>query len=152
MYSERQSHYLRSMGIDLWVLRQGDDQDLPVPVRSVQLGPGAGDILLLCQDASESASRLGADVARSLDCEPVWGWPVGDENEPGLALESAITDRLITRVLVFGPGLLTGGTVGKARVIQTDAMITLRQSPTARKALWSQLYEQHWCSERARTS
>lgn len=172
MYTQRQTEYLKNMGIDVWVLRRDGDQAAPLPAPEISvsdgrpapagekprvlLGPGTGDILLLCRDAAESASRLAADIARSLDCEPVWGWPEQNAREAGISLDRAIEDRLFTRVLVFGAALHQSGSgagpVGKARVIYTESMDVLQQQASARKALWAKLYEHHWFAERARKS
>ncbi|HMB60673.1 MAG TPA: hypothetical protein VKN35_12235 [Xanthomonadales bacterium] len=160
MQAESRKEYLRGMGIDVWVLRgQQQEEEVSLPVGGgVILGPGGGDILLLCRDAAESASRIAADVARSLDCEPIWSWPAAGEEGHTLELEEAIEQRLITRVLVFGRGLhepgqgSSEGFVGKARMIQTKSLNELAGDHSARKALWLALYENHWCAERARTS
>lgn len=118
------------------------------------IGPGSGQTLLLCQRRADAASRLASDIARCLDETPVWGWQAQPVNDPGfetdaLDLESAIRDRLFTRVLVFGGSAAEAGNpadvLGSARIIHAPALAELARSPEHKRNLWSKLVACGWC-------
>ena len=174
MISEaRRRHYLDALGIDAWVSRaslarlaghqQGSlakelpesamaaPNDLPA---SYCIGPGLGQTLLLCECQEEASSRLASDIARCLDEAPVWGWkeatPIrAGTEESGLGLETAIRDRLFTRVLIFGAAAESSqdqsSLVGSARVIRAVSLAELGSKPEHKRKLWSQLVTHGWC-------
>jgi hypothetical protein len=179
MTATRRQAYLKAMGFDVWIpkLTTGaDDSELmSVPAEETEtkqmspvgacasaiaenfvIGPGAGNTLLLVAKSDEAGTALAADISRSLDCEPVWCWPAGNGSVPGIPLEQAIEERLMTRILVFGPGLVAPGAdpavrvFGSAQMIQTDPVPVLIGNGSSRRALWSELSARHWCAERPR--
>ena len=115
----------------------------------VCIGPGDSSVLLLCARPEDAATQLAADIARSLDAAPVWGWciPLQDERS---SLDAVISERLFTRILSFGvdPGTvgagLVGGAVGIAQWLQADPLAELLQSAAARRALWASLAARNW--------
>jgi len=119
------------------------------------IGPGNGHTLLLCGSADEAATEMAADIARSLEGEPVWGWPVADGSATGLSLEQAIGERLFTRVLIFGSALAkpagdaTSQVAGSAHLVWADPIPALMKSGAARQRLWSALSTRLWCMVRA---
>lgn len=146
------NEYLSAMGIEIWIPRAGAAADVstscpPAIAASLVIGPGRGDTLLLCGDPAEAATPLAADIARSLAGEPVWAWPAPDESVPAMPLQQAIEERLFTRVLVFGSGLLAPAmgppakVLGSARLIRVDSIPRLLKSGAARRALWLALNE-----------
>ena len=175
----RRHAYLQALGIDPWVLRvipasakdaqveciAGNEQPVS-PYQGLQIGPGDGDILLICHSPAEAATKLAGDIARCLDSEPVWGWIMPADMGPGLSLHQAIQQRLFTRVLVFGKqlGNLATDTAGEfsgqanaeviasARILYTTSIPELEGSPAAKKALWSELCANNWCAARARNA
>ena len=172
MAPARRNAYLRALGIDVWVPRAvadkatfvhpepGTASALPPPVaHGLHLGPGDGNTLLLCNAPAEAATRLAADIARCLDGEPVWGWPVPAAVGPGISLQQAIEQRLFTRVLVFGRELgefvsefVSGSdarVIASARILCTSSITELAGSPVAKRTLWSELCANDWCAGRA---
>lgn len=138
----RRKAYLEAMGIPVWELREPTQAE--AAAQAVQLGPGAGQVLLLGSTADESAAKLSSDVARCLKSEPVWGWPAGDES--GARLEDSVGERLFTHILVFGPETETalfGGpapdVVGSAVVIRAPSLEEIAQSGAGRRKLWAVL-------------
>ena len=168
------NEYLKALGIDVWIPRRqqgrpsptpnGMDQArdpgapavAPGPGSGVVIGPGAGNLLLLCASPAEAATPLAADIARCMDCEPVWGWPAPADSVKDLPLELAIAERLFTRVIIFGSGLTwpeidPGARVmGSACLLQADPLPVLVRSAAARKALWAELSANKWCGPRTR--
>ncbi len=168
----RRNAYLRALGIDVWVPRAaasnatlvhtepGTVSELPVSLaHGLHIGPGEGNTLLLCNGPAAAATRLAADIARCLDSEPVWSWPVSAEAEPGISLQQAIEQRLFTRVLVFGQELgqfvsefasgADARVIASARILYTRSITELAGSPAAKRALWSELCANDWCAGRA---
>lgn len=171
--------YLDALGIDAWVSRASLARRAPhrAPIRAevetvaealpgnagntrpsmparYLIGPGSGQTLLLCKQQEEASSRLASDIARCLDEAPVWGWQVqagigADHDGTGLTLESAIQDRLFTRVLLFGAA--AGSTenqaavIGSARIIHAPALPELGNTPEFKRNLWAQLVANGWC-------
>jgi hypothetical protein len=102
MASARRQAYLQALGLDPLVLRVSPENDMCLRpesaaasescapgLQSLHLGPGDGSILLVCNNPAEAATRLATDIARSLDSEPVWSWPMPAE-----------TGRLSSKLLV----------------------------------------------------
>jgi len=181
----RRHAYLRALGLDPLVLRSSPEYDLgerPEPaeasesstpaLHSLNLGPGNGSILLVCNNPAEAATRLATDIARSLDSEPVWCWPIPADPGRGLTLQQIIEQRLFTRVLIFGQqaGAGTGNSGGdaageristcdgdtdakviaSARILRTVSIAELEKSAGAKRALWAELCLNDWCAVRAR--
>lgn len=173
MISEaRRLQYLDALGIDAWVSRSRGARQLQQVVPATDaltepgvhspssatasyiIGPGSGQTLLLCNRPEEAASKLASDIARCLDEIPVWGWQTpaavaAGADDPGLSLESAIRDRLFTRVLLFGaaakPTAGNNEVIGCARIIHAPALAELGQSPQHKRSLWLQLVANGWC-------
>jgi hypothetical protein len=168
----RRLQYLDALGIDAWVSRSSSARQMQQPVpatvalaepevrvpslaaASYIIGPGSGQTLLLCNRPEEAASKLASDIARCLDEVPVWGWQTpaavaAGAGDPGLSLETAIRDRLFTRVLLFGaaakPTAGTSEVIGCARIIHAPALAELGQSPQHKRSLWLQLVANGWC-------
>jgi DNA polymerase III psi subunit len=145
--------HLEAMGIDIWIPRLDDSS--PVGQEADQrflIGPGDGSMLLLCAYSSEAATPLAADIARSLDCEPVWGWPMDEGDTAGLPLDQAIEERLITRVLVLGSELVNldanagSQVISGAKLAISESISAMLSNAGARKALWSVLCANNWCA------
>ena len=135
--------YLKAMEIPVWVLRDREQAD-PAEILGVKLGPGSGQVLLLCNHVSETAGKLASDIARCLRAEPVWGWPAMDETAP--ALEEAVSEQLFTDILVFGSEVesaMFGGPapelLGSAAVRRLPTISEIEGSHAARRSLWNAL-------------
>ncbi|MGH8035856.1 MAG: hypothetical protein ACREO9_11565, partial [Lysobacterales bacterium] len=169
MESARRHEYLRTLGIDVWIplcqsagphLSSGEatralpDDAIPNLNRGIIVGPGAGNLLLVCANSNEAATVLAADIARCLDCEPVWSWPAPEDSDEGMALEQAIAERLFTRVLILGKELCESAidpaarVLGSARLLQAESIPLLAAKAEARRALWSALTASNWCAPR----
>lgn len=165
----RRNEYLEAMGIDIWVPLQSfgsaTDSDViereaPVTcealglLQRIAIGPGTGSLMLLCANSQEASTPLAADIARCLDCEPVWSWPSPAGSGGAVSLEQAIAERLFTRVLVFGKALHVPASnpalpvVGTARLLQVASLPELAQKAAARRALWDQLSANNWSGPR----
>ena len=150
----RKKAYLEAMGIPVWELRNAVQTESAA--QAVQLGPGAGQVLLLGSAADESAAKLSSDISRCLKSEPVWGWPAGDES--GVRLEDSVGERLFTHVLVFGPETETvifGGPapdlVGSAVVVRAPSLEEIAQSGAGRRKLWAMLCQHRLAGIRDQT-
>ncbi|NND43751.1 MAG: hypothetical protein HKN58_00405 [Xanthomonadales bacterium] len=157
MSSPLQRAYLDAMGIPVWLSREPAVQPAGTetetapesqPAMALQLGPGSGPVLLLCQSVSEPASALATDIARSLDQSPVWGWPVAEAE--ATAVTEVISEGLFTHVIVFGHetihalfGANAPETVGAACVLRAPSLAALADSPAERKSLWRTLRQNH---------
>ena len=146
MSDVNQRAYLEAMGIPVWVPkehvnRENVDQTPEFVSPVLKLGPGAGDVLLVCGKVDEPAQHIAADIARSLKAEPVWAWP--DADAAGSDIETAVNEHLFTTLIVFGKSLLNQlfdgsapESLGSARILAVPGMATLCTSSTARQALW----------------
>jgi DNA polymerase III psi subunit len=172
---QQRRQYLHAMGIEPLVCRglgmavaagpvaqpAVDEHFSPAPGQSAdtaeacyEIGPGAGSTLLLCDSREQAASPLASDIARCLDEVPVWGWNVAadqqDARAPAFTLESAIRDRLFTRVLLFSDaGYPQALVIGSARIIRAPALPQLANDPQQKRVLWSQLTEHGWAGRRS---
>lgn len=153
MVQSRQKAYLDAMGIPVWVLRDGNASSHET--LDVQLGPGSGQVLLLSSTLNESAGRLAADIARSLRSEPVWGWPATDE--PGLNLQDAVKERLLTHIVVFGTDAAAqmidrsaSELLGSAIVVRAPSLSDLKTSVAERRKFWSILCQHRLAGPRGR--
>jgi DNA polymerase III psi subunit len=185
----RRHAYLQALGLDPLVLRVSPENGIVAcsegaaasesrgpGLQNLHLGPGDGSILLVCNSPAEAATRLATDIARSLDSEPVWSWPMPAQTGQGLTLQQIIEQRLFTRVLIFGNKAATraprlasdpdnelagepaskcaadvdANVIASARIIRTLSIGELEKSAGAKRALWSELCLNHWCAVRAR--
>jgi DNA polymerase III psi subunit len=110
----------------------------------LNLGPGAGGVMLVCAKDSDSSSKIANDISRALGKMPVWAWP--DAAEQSVSPADAVNENLFTCVAVFGEALshlLFGdeipGSLGSAKLVQLPAMSELASSASARRELWSVL-------------
>jgi len=176
----RRRDYLRAMGIDVWLSRsqpvardsgsdplvtEGAERSRICEIEEVEsvfaqrvvVGPGDGNTLLFCGGPDEAATALAADIARSLEGEPVWSWPASGASLPDTTLADAIETHLFTRVLIFGKNGsshaagMESKVAGHAHLILADAIPVLQTSGAARRRLWEILNASQWCTERPRT-
>ncbi len=107
MSEVNQRAYLEAMEIPVWVRkeyvnRECVDQAPEFVSPTLRLGPGAGDVLLVCGRVDEPATRIAADIARSLKAEPVWAWL--DADAAGSDVETVVNEQLFTTIIVLqGP-------------------------------------------------
>ncbi len=138
MIEAQRRAYLDAMGVEVWVKKPAaPDTDRWV------VGPGSGSTLLLCRTARESATRLAADIGRSLGGDPVWAWPDPDLSEECPSLKDTIEQHLFTQVLLFGESLAgqifkgsTPEVFGSASLQVTANLDELAVDGKARRMLW----------------
>ena len=138
MMEARKRAYLQAMGFDVWVARP------PAPLRDrLVVGPGQGSTLLVCPAPEDSATKLAADIVRSIGGDPAWAWPDpgGDPGNPDL--EQAVAAGMFTRVIVFGDDTaarLFGGerpeVLGSSSIRIAAGLDELATRGTAKLALW----------------
>jgi DNA polymerase III psi subunit len=141
MIEARRRAYLDALGFDVWVARP------PAAERGlIGVGAGSGSTLLICPSVADCDTDLAGDLARALGGDPVWAWLDPAGGEAGEVLENAVDNRLITRVLLFGPeparSLFRGpipDIVGSATITAAPGMNELAVSAESRQALWKQL-------------
>ena len=148
MNDANQRAYLEAMDIPVWIRKEFADQVPDFASPGLKLGPGSSQILLVCSGIDEPAKRISADIARSLNAEPVWAWP-----EPASEvsdLKTLVGEQLFTTVLVFGELLATKifgtrkpGTLGSARLLLAASLAELEGSPTLRRELWKVIDTNH---------
>lgn len=141
MNDATQRAYLEALEIPVWVRKELAESAKVVAPTGLKLGPGKGQVMLVCSRMDEPASRIAADIARSLDAAPVWAWPEPEGNGDGLA--GLVAEKLFTSVVIFGQqlaaallGLDTPETIGSARILVATEFGELARSPEARKQLW----------------
>ena len=159
MTAPHHHEYLEALGIDIWIPRLVEENQVHDEVgQDFLIGPGHGSMLLLCGHSSEAATLVAADIARCLDCEPIWGWPAEEGDPKSVPLELAIEERLITRVFVLGGQLvdlkaLSGSQViSSAKIVCSESIPVLLKDAEARKALWSALSTNNWYAEAKQVS
>lgn len=166
-----QQAYLKAMGITTWVRRDMPDvavaedlnitesseqkseiqpaQNMGKPTTRLMVGGGNGSCLLICRSAEPINGRFASDITRALgasDQAPVWSWP--DNSESALPIEQAVSEKLITAVVIFGQELAqqvlgdaTIDCVSAAKVhIAPELDINGMPAPHSR-SLWNQLCE-----------
>jgi hypothetical protein len=138
MIEAQRRAYLEAMDISVWVGKPGAEEPAGLIV-----GPGSGNMLLLCQDSQEASTALSADICRYLGGTPVWSWPDNEQRQDYPSIKQAIDQGLFTRLVVFGPELAarqfkgkTLRTISSARVITAPSMDEIIASADARKQLW----------------
>ncbi len=151
MSEVNQRAYLEAMEIPVWVRKENVNREFVNRERvdqapgfvspALKLGPGTGDVLLVCGRVDEPATRIAADIARSLRAEPVWAWL--DADAAGSDVETVVNEQLFTTIIVFGKSLqkqvFNGSapeSLGSARILQAPGMEKLCASSSARQALW----------------
>ena len=141
MIEERRKAYLEAMGYDVWVARPPPPQP-----GSLMFSSGKGSVLLVCDEPSCSATKLSGDIARALGQDPVWAWPATDDEQASEQIENAVSDRLLTDVIVFGQSLarsLFQGDppefLGSAKVSVASGMDELTEVGEAKRAFWTLL-------------
>ncbi len=143
-----QRAYLEAMEIPVWVRKElaGQVPDFVSP--ALRLGPGSGHVLLICAAVDEPASRIAADIARSLKSEPVWAWPVPDEGTGNII--ATVQEHLFTTVILFGEPLakqvFNGAApeaLGSARLLVAPCLEEVAVSPAARQTLWKLICKAH---------
>lgn len=145
MIEARRRAYLEALGLDVWITRP------PAAERGrVGVGAGEGSALLVCPSVDDCNMEIAEDLARALGGDPVWAWLEPVSENDGQFLEDIVADRLITRVLLFGPepgrSLFKGpvpALVGSAVVAVAPALEELAANGSARQALWRQLRNDH---------
>lgn len=144
MLSDSQYAYLEAMDITVWNLRGSGSPATATTLDTarLKLGPGSDGILLICEVDSDSAGRLANDINRALGGTPVWAWPGGDEDEPGLG--SAIEENLFTTVAFLGKAVASKFFDGEppahfktANLVLLPSMGDIKRSAAARRELWA---------------
>ena len=149
----RRLAYLDAMGIEVWQPRRAQAQagDGAPAEAAIVLGEGDGSILCIADSAGLAGLKLAADISRAMRSPPVWAWPVDqdDADSESTTVETAIAERLFTRILVFGEGLaerlFPSGTpeiVGAARVHLVPGLARLGEDRQAKRILWQMMCEQ----------
>lgn len=141
MIESRRRAYLEAMGFDIWSAR------LPEPESNrLLVQPGEGDTLLVCDLPDLATSQLAGDVARALGGKVVWAWPDPEGGLDKPTLEDAVDQYLVTRVVVFGAGLVgrlykgeVPSVVGSALILVTDCLEDLASFGRAKLAFWNQI-------------
>jgi len=143
MIESRQRAYLEAMDIPVWVRKELANRVPDFIAPRLKLGPGSGSVLLVCSRLDEPATRLAADIVRSLGSEPVWAWPEQDGNGTP---EDVVKEHLFTSMIIFGTTLeseLFGGTapdtLGSAGIMVVPGLHELASSPALKKRLWKLL-------------
>jgi len=165
MNPARKTAYLEALGIDIWVLRRddelavsdcGDDSISPdvspasLSADWLYVGPGSGNLLLVCACAADAATPLAADIARCLDAHPVWAWPADPDDSSATPVSEVINDRLITRIISFGIDKPSQGpksaneSIGTAQWLQTETIARLKDDGRCRQALWAMISLRNW--------
>lgn len=137
MIENRQHAYLEAMGFDVWVARP------PPPDWSrLEIGPGEGSTLLVCESQDACSTPLAVDIVRAVGGEPAWAWPDPDPAN-GTKLEDAIESRLFTRLVVFGEELarkMFGGDIPtilvSSSISVSPGLDELAVRGNAKQALW----------------
>jgi DNA polymerase III psi subunit len=144
MTNSRQQAYLDAMGIEVWSLREAISVSEPEQPISpgLKLGPGGGGVLLVCEAADDSGSRLANDIGRALGGVPVWAWPQTDDNS--VELGDAVDEHLFTTVAIFGETLAAQFFAGElpanlnsAQLVLLPDMQDILAQAEARRLLWS---------------
>jgi hypothetical protein len=174
MAESQRLQYLEALGVDVWVLRganetaaaedsvqaehrvqqsdrlnAGAEAQKTLSQASYVLGPGTGQTLLLCRRQEEASLQIASDIARCLGEAPIWGWAQHDGGTDSQCLLEKISDRLITRILVFDSGLVASDLDDvirrKAAIIHAASLDELAQNPAQKQLLWMQIAKQGWC-------
>jgi len=142
---------LNSLGIDVWVPR-GAESPESEPVRLSFLldsrQPGS-DILCVVDAREQARSTLAANIGRAMRIAPCWSWLAREAGDDGLSPEEAVTELMITRLLIFGDDLTTEifeagppECLGAARVHVVPSMDALSADQEAKRILWTLMREQ----------
>ena len=155
MNPSSQRAYLEALDIPVWIRKELAEKETASVAVGLKIGPGSSQTLLICMGAQDAARRIAADIARCLKSEPVWAWVEPEQTEP--AIGDVVSEHLFTTVLVFGKELaaaLFGSkipeTLGSARIITTESLEILEDSPTAKRFLWNQITANHLAARRGK--
>lgn len=143
--------YLDAMGIEVWQPRRASaDEDTGSGTSEIVIGAGDGDILCIVESGSEASLRLAADIGGAMRCSPVWAWPSASAGQSGesLSVQAAVTEKMLTRILVFG-GVLAARIFGPeiptvisaARVHVVPGLAALKEDRSAKRILWGLMNE-----------
>lgn len=159
MMDSRRLAYLDAMGIDVWQPRGANAPAGPDPNGpSIVLGPGDGDILCIVHSESESGLKLAAGIGAAMRCQPIWCWPNGETGQVAepLTLEGAVSEKMLTRILVFGEELaeqLLGAdrpeVISAARVHVVPDMDSISKDQEAKRMLWRLMNEHGLAASRS---
>lgn len=143
MIEPRRRAYLEALGFDVWVTRPP-----PPPPGRLMVRPEPSATLLVCGTPEDSATRIAGDVVRALGGDASWAWPDTVGGEESISLADAVADRLITRVILFGPGparwLFQGEIpeiLGSATIAAAPGLDELAGRGRAKRSLWRLLRE-----------
>lgn len=141
MIAGRKQAYLEALGIPVWVRKElaGLEPDF-VPAK-LTLGPGNGEVLMICASVDQPSGQIASDIARSLKYEPVWAWLCSADS--GASVADAVSERLFTNAIIFGNDVaaaLLGNnlpqTIHSARLLVVPSTEEISADPSQRKALW----------------
>lgn len=151
MMDSRRLAYLDAMGIDVWQSRGVASISEPAVVEpGIEIGAGDGDILCIVQTKAEAELKLAAGIGAAMRCKPVWAWPAGKQDQPdgSLTIEAAVSEKMLTRILVFGEDLaetLLGSdnseVVSTARVHLVPTLANIAKDKDAKRSLWRLMNE-----------
>lgn len=141
MIEARRRAYLEALGLDVWIARSPAAEGAWLGA-----GPGRGSTLLICASPADSQTEIAADIARAMADDPAWAWLQPSPDADIQRLEDLIGNRLITRVLLFGPvparalfGDEVPPLVGSATLSVAPPLEELAASGIVRRDFWHQL-------------
>lgn len=144
MIAQRKQAYLEALGIPVWVRKELANQKPDIEPASLTLGPGSGEVLMICAGVEQPSGQIASDIARSLKYEPVWAWL--STGETGSSVADAVSEHLFTTTIIFGSEVafaLFGSdvpqTIHSSRLLVAPTTDELAASPLQRKALWEML-------------
>lgn len=144
MISARKQAYLEALEIPVWVRRELVCQLPDFVPAGLALGPGSGEVLMICAGMEQPSGQIASDIARALKYEPVWAWlsPEGS----GMRVEEAVSERMFTTAIVFGSDVASAlfgdqspQTIHSARLLVVPTTEELSANPLKRKAMWQML-------------
>lgn len=141
MIAARKQAYLDALAIPVWVRKDLPDRVPQFRPAGLAVGPGTGQVLMICARVEQPSAQIASDIARSLKYEPVWAWL--SAQEPAVAMADAVVERLFTTIIIFGKDVASAlfdgqppTTVHSARLLVVPATEELQASPSQRKVLW----------------
>lgn len=141
MRESRRLAYLEAMGYEVWAAKPAARA-----LNRLQMTPGQGGTLLVCDSAEASSTRLAGDFGRALGGDPVWAWPDPDGSGDCPTLQEAVERLDLERIIVFGYGLgqhLLRGDVpevlGSAVVLVTAGLNELAVSGPGKREIWKKI-------------
>ena len=141
MIESRRRAYLEVMGYDIWSARLPEPESNRLLIQAAE-----GDTLLVCRSPETAASPFAGDVARALGDRGVWAWPDPEGRSESATLHDAVSQYLFTRVVLFGPELVSQlfkddvpMVIGSARILATADLEELAVAGTAKLEFWNQV-------------